>query len=67
MSNAPGRRGSPCGAGWTYAGIAAVLTAVGLEGVWRDWSCPTLAFPGLVSPAQPRNTDQIMAAVTAVW
>lgn len=33
-------------------GVAAVLTAAGLEGVCRGWSCPTLAFPGLVSPEQ---------------
>jgi carbon-monoxide dehydrogenase large subunit len=33
-------------------GVAAVLTAAELEGVCRGWSCPTLAFPGLVSPEQ---------------
>ena len=33
-------------------GVAAVLTAADLRGVCRGWSCPSLAFPGLVSPEQ---------------
>ena len=33
-------------------GVFAVLTAADLRGVCRGWTCPTGAFPGLVSPEQ---------------
>ena len=33
-------------------GVAGVLTASDMVGVCRGWTCPSLAFPGLVSPEQ---------------
>ena len=38
-------------------GVAAVLVAADLAPVCRDWVCPSLAFPGLVSPAQRALAD----------
>ena len=38
-------------------GVAAVLTASDLRGVCRGWTCPTAAFPGLVSPEQLPLSD----------
>jgi carbon-monoxide dehydrogenase large subunit len=38
-------------------GVAAILIAADLAAVCRDWVCPALAFPGLVSPAQSALAD----------
>ena len=42
----------------TMPGVAAVLTAADLRGVCSGWRCPTLAFPGLVSPEQLPLADE---------